>query len=383
MKAVLVHYGEIALKGKNRRFFEKALVDNIKISIGKNLVKEVKRLEGRLFVSLNKDDKKTTDIVRTKLSNIFGIKWFSFPLVCKTDLDEIKKTVSKASKGKMEDKTFKIDTRRSFKRFPHNSIQMNEMLGGVILDEHKCKVSLDNPDVTVSVEITKDYTFVSIDKIRGPGGLPIGSGGRMLVLLSGGIDSCAAAWLIMKRGFSVDYLHIHALRNDSDVKKTKIKEIYEKMKEYNPRSKLYTASYHEFDIKSQSAPSDYNLILFRRFMFKLAEKFAEKIKAKAIVAGDNIAQVASQTIESITVSDEAVNIPIMRPLLTYDKEEIIDLARKIGTFDLSIKDYKDCCSIISSHPTTKPKLEKVQLYEKKIGIDKIVNKSIKNVSILD
>jgi len=382
MKVVLVHYGELALKGHNRRRFEKILVKNIKLSLGKPALKQVKRLEGRIVIFLNRYNKKTEEMINDKLSKVFGISWFSFAEVCKSDMKKIKPVVIKASKGKIKGKTFRIETKRAYKRFPLTSIETNEILGGVIINKYRSKVSLENPDITIHVEITKDTSFIYVDKLRGPRGLPVGSGGRVLVLLSGGIDSAVASQLIMKRGFSVDYLHIYALRNEKEVKNSKVYEIFEKMKEFNVRSKLYLIPYHEFDVKLQKADQKYHLILFKRFMFKLAEKLAKDIGLKAIVTGDNIAQVASQTLESIEVSDYGIKMSIFRPLLTYDKEEIINLAKIIETYELSIMNYKDCCSIVSKHPTTKPKLDKVEFYENKIKVNSIIKKCMKNLSVI-
>ncbi len=383
MKAVLVHYGELALKGKNRKDFEERLVRNIKLAIGKGVLKQVNRLEGRMVLFPNSQNKKTEALITERLSKVLGLSWFSFADVCAPDVGKIKSSVLKAGKGKLDKKkTFKVDTTRAYKKFPHNSMEMNGMLGEALIEKFKPNVSLDNPDVTVFVEITKDWAFVYTDKVRCSNGLPVGSSGRVLVLLSGGIDSPVAAWLMMKRGCSVDYLHIHAMRESKDLENTKIREILEKLHEYDPRSKLYAVPYHEFDIRAQGAPSEYNLILFRRFMLRVAERLAKEIKVSAIVTGDNLAQVASQTLESITVADEAVDIPIFRPLLAYNKEDTINLARKIGTYELSIKPYKDCCSIVAKHPTTKPKLDKTKKFESKIKIDSIVRKCFKSVAVV-
>ncbi len=382
MKAFLVHYGEIALKGGNRRDFERMLVDNIRYSAGEANIKKIERLEGRIAVYTSSYSSKMVKHFVSKLSRVFGISWFSVAEVCESRMDKIKSTSLRIAKDKLKGKTFKVDTKRSYKKFPHTSIQTNEIIGEALLNRYKSKVSLDEPDVTVFIEITKDKTFVHMEKTKGLSGLPVGSAGKVLVLLSGGIDSAAAAWLVMKRGCRVDYLHIHALRRNKDVKDSKINDIFNVLKEYDTKSSLYTLPYHEFDVKAQKVPSDYNLILFRRFMIRIAENLAGDINAKAIVMGDNLSQVASQTIESIGVADNDVGILIFRPLLTYDKEEIIQLAGRIGTYGLSIKDYKDCCSIISRHPATRPKLEKAKLFESKMKMESVVRRCSKMVEML-
>lgn len=368
MQTVLIHYAsEIALKGGNRKDFENALVRNIKKSLGKDL--KLKRPYGRIIIQIPK----YTPAIQKKLSKIFGISWFAPVDAVKSDLDAIKKATAKL---KIKGKTFKVQTKRADKRFPLTSPEINKEVGEFLVDKLKLEVNFRNPENTVFVEVTEEGSFIFKDKIKGPGGLPVGTAGKVLVLMSGGIDSPVAAFLAMKRGCHVDYLHYHALRADKDVKDTKIPKIVKKLLEYDPDSKLFLQAHHDFDVASQKAPSEFSLILFRRYMFKVAEKLAERVRAKAIITGDNLAQVASQTLDNLSTVDRGIEMPVLRPVLTYDKQDIINLAKQIDTYDLTIQPYKDCCAIISRKPKTRPKLDKVEKYEKVIDQDKLVRETI-------
>lgn len=367
METVLVHYAsEIHLKGKNRRDFENQLVRNIKNMLGKSLIKADKQF-GRILLTVK--NKKAI----VKLKKVFGISWFAVVEDCKSDLTEIKKTCSKL---KVKGKTFKVKVKRADKKFPVKSQELNKILGEIIYEKNKAEVDIKNPEVIVNVEITEKGTFIFSEKFPGTGGLPVGTGGKVLVMMSGGIDSPVAAHQMMKRGCVVDYLHFHALRFDKDVKDTKIPKLVTQLKDYDPNSKLFLVSHNNFDLASQAAPSEYHLILFRRYMFRAAQELAKKIGAKAIVTGDNLAQVASQTLDNLSVVDAAMEVPVFRPVLTYDKQDIVDLAKEIGTYEESIKPYKDCCAIISKKPKTKAKLDRVEKYEKLIGQDKLVKETV-------
>lgn len=371
MKGVLIHHSEISLKGRNRKLFEKILLNNIRDSI-KNY--DIKRLEGRFVIYLDKFNHEIKNHIHDKLSKIFGISWFSFSDIIETDLNKIKLQLKKIKIP--EGKSFRIETIRAYKGFPYSSLDTNKLLGEFVLKFSKAKVSLKNPDIKIFVEITKEKTFIYTEKFKGLYGLPVGSSGKVLCLFSGGIDSTVASWLMMKRGCNIDYLHFHSMRKNDEVKLTKVYKLYNLLKEFDPSSRLFLLPFHNFDISVQKVYARYHLILFRRFMFKIAEILAKKIGANAIVVGDSLGQVASQTLESIKVSDESVSLPVFRPLVGMNKEEIIDIAKKIGSYELSIESYKDCCSIVSKHPITKPNLEKVKLFEKEIDMDKIIKVSL-------
>lgn len=358
MEKILVHYGEIALKGHNRPLFEKRLEENIRLSLRCRVMRE----QGRLVAET--DDRSQA---AEALSKTFGIEWFSFCRETVNDIGGLKKECLKEVTGK--ERSFKVECSRSWKDYPMTSIQVNELVGEEIIKKHGLKVSLERPEKTVYVEIGERKARVFSEKLRGPGGLPVGSSGRVLCLFSGGIDSPVAAWMMMKRGCNVDYLHFHALRDTQELKESKILSLAEELRTYCPFSKLYVVPYYPFDLAARGGK--YNLVLFRRFMMKVASRLADRIKAKAIVTGESVGQVASQTLDNMACIGEACSFPILRPLVGMDKEEIISMAKEIGTYGHSIEPYKDCCSIIARHPATRASLEKMKSMEEKLGLGKV------------
>lgn len=362
---VIVHHSEITLKGQNRRFFEKKLAENIKDALPEATVR---RTSNRLIIETGAND------AESRLKKVFGISNFVFAEECGTDFKEITKTAVKMLDGKLKG-TFKVEATRSDKSYPMNSMEIEKKLGEAIVDAYNAKVAMKKPDITVHVELLADKAYVYAEKLPGLNGLPVGSGGRVVSLLSGGIDSPVSSWLMMKRGFRVIFVHFHALRSNEEAENSKIKDLVNALMPYALRAKVYYVPYDLFQL-SVKVPEDYELVIFRRFMNRVAERIAQQEKAKALVTGESLAQVASQTIDSIAVTEEAVSMPIIRPLATFNKEEIITLAKKLGTYEISIKDYKDCCSIVARHPKTKPKLAKAKLFEKNIDMDKLVAETI-------
>ncbi len=378
---LVVHSGEIALKGKRRSWFEKKLSSNLKKAFGGQEV-NVRRISGRVVLEIS--EKFPTDTIQRILCRVPGVSWFSLTEACSSSIESIEEAVLRVAEGKIEGRTFKVKTVRAYKQFPYSSPEVDRRLGRILEEKYGSRVSLREPDVIFTVEITKDEAFIHTDKIRGPGGLPIGSEGRTLVLLSGGIDSSVAAFLMMKRGCVTDALHLHTYPSNEDVKTSKLVRLLQAVKPYPPKIRLYVAPYHMFDVEViGKVPSEYSLIIFRRFLVKVAERLASKINSAAIVTGDNLGQVASQTLENMSACDDAVRIPILRPLLAYDKEEIIDSAKKIGTYDISIEPYKDCCSIISKHPALSPRLEDVIFYESTAKIDALTERFIPQIQRIE
>lgn len=371
---ILIHYGEIGLKGKNRKMFEDVLVKNIR-KILKDEIENIRREYGRIILEEREgvDYKK----IKEKLEKMPGIENFSFTIPLPLDLEEIKSKALEIAEKK-QFSSFKVYAKRSNKRFPFSSIEINEIIGKEIKEKLSKKVDLRNPELTIFIEIGNKNAYIYTEKYKGIGGLPAGSQGKVIALISGGIDSPVASWLMMKRGCKVIFLHFY---NENLVAyPRKVEEIVKKLAEYQGETKIYMVPFGEGQSEIiKSIPSRYRMILYRRFMIKVANEISRKEKAKAIVTGDSMGQVASQTLENLQCIYDASAFPIFSPLIGMDKREIIEIAKKLGTYDISIKPMEDCCSfMIAKHPVTKAKLDRVKEMEKNIRdqlIDKLIKKS--------
>jgi len=356
MEKVLIHHAEIGLKKGNFSYFEKTLMRNIRKSCKRYSieVKTLKRHDKRIIGEFIGDK---TKIIKA-LKNVFGIKYFCFVEEIEKDIDSIKKKVEVLLKEikKEGHKNIAFDTKRGDKNFGLNSLQINKELGG-ISSELGLKVNYSNPKRTIFIEIpSSNIVYVYNERIEGHGGLPVSTSGRVLCLLSGGIDSPVATWLMMKRGCNVDFLHFHTFNDNKKAFKTKIKKTVEILNKHQFKSKLFSIPYCMYEVCAQgNVEQKYDVTLFKHYMLKVAEKFAKDNYYDGIVTGDNLAQVASQTMQNLKATSLGISIPIFRPLLTYDKQEIIDLSRKVGTYDISVEKYKDCCSIIAKKPCNKNK----------------------------
>ena len=377
-KLVTIHYNEIALKGNNRSEFENRLVQNIYRTIDGEKYQKIEKRESRVLILL--DEKSDDSSILEKLKHVFGIEWFALAITCKPEMEEIKKIVHEECEKQAKGKTVKVDAKRSDKSFPLTSMEINKEVGAV-LHNSGFKIDVNDPQVMIRIEMMKRQTNIIMNKIKGLGGLPVGSAGKVLCLLSGGIDSPVAAWLMAKRGCIVDFLHVHPFANNDKVKESKIPKIVEIIELYTQRkSKLFILSHDAFYKKTFSLNTRSELVLFRRFILMVANGLAKKHGYLGIVTGDNLAQVASQTLENLAATNEASEVPVYRPLLTYDKGEIIELARKIGTYELSIQEYKDCCSLVSGkNPATKARLDEVKRIEEEIDIKKVVEEAMSEV----
>lgn len=382
---ILVRYGEISLKGKNRNFFVHTLVQRIRENISHLAPRRVETRYGRLYVPVVDGD---YNELLDALQKVFGIVSLSPALRVEPSEEKIKegclKIVEKVV-DKESIKTFKIETRRADKRFPIKSMDMNNILGGTVLKaypEHM-KVDIHKPQVEVGVEIRTEDVFIYCERINGFGGLPIGVTGKGLCLLSGGIDSPVAFWLAAKRGILVEGLHFHSYPFTSQRAKQKVDDLCVKLAKYCGKVKLHTV--HFTDIQKQikmKCPEDMVITIMRRFMFRIAESYAKKRNALVLITGENVAQVASQTLESMNVINEVVDIPVIRPLITMDKTEIIEKSKVIDTFETSILPYEDCCTVfVPKHPKTKPTLKQCIEAEKELDIDKLVNEAVETIQV--
>ena len=363
--AILVHYGELALKGKNRRLFENKLIENIRKICGGN----VRRLEGRIVVE---------NANLECLEDIFGISWFALSYSAEKNPDSIIKIVLDNIAEKITGSpTFGVVVRRADKGFSLTSTEVAKMVGEGVKNRYNIKVRLKNPQLKIHVEIA-DEVFIYFEKTKGLGGLPVGVSGNVLCLLSGGIDSPVAAYLMMKRGCKVDYIHFHSFSKNANVLKSKIRDIVDLLSKYGLESRLFVAPYRPFQVAflKKGISTGYDLILFRRMMFKVAEEVAKRWGYKGIVTGDSLGQVASQTLDNLRAVRDSISVPVLQPLICFDKQEIIDLAKNLGSYEMSIKPYKDCCSILALHPKTSPRLDEIKHNEEKIQMKRVVEDTL-------
>ena len=372
---ILVRYGEIALKGKNRNLFEQQLQNNMKVAV-RNYGAEVIRMHGRLLVSGPEEHENQ---LLTHLSRVFGVTSISTVRETKLDMEQIKETAAAlAEKHAQGKKAFSIDTRRSNKHFPLTSPEISRELGSYLQSLYKeLVVNLDNPDFTVSVEIGYDRAFVYMDKTDGPGGLPVGVTGKGLLLLSGGIDSPAAGWLTMKRGLSIEALHFHSFPFTSRRSQEKVADLCRVLARYCGGINLHMIQVTEIQKELRArCPEGMGVILLRRMMVRLAEMLSARRKLQALVTGENLGQVASQTLSSIDVISKATEMLILRPLIGMDKKDIMELAEKIDTYDISILPYEDCCTLfVPKNPVTKPKLNAVTAMEAELDMEGLLQEA--------
>ncbi|HCX04904.1 MAG TPA: tRNA 4-thiouridine(8) synthase ThiI [Clostridiales bacterium] len=370
--------GEIVLKGRNRGYFENKLNQSLKRVIDDKEIK-IYRDRGKVFLDI--DD--NIDKMVRKISKVFGIVVVSPCVKIESDLEDIKNTVVEYVNFKKESrniKTFKIKAKRADKTFPVKSMDLNNILGGEVLKNvEDIKVDVHNPDLIVNVDI-RSKTYIYSEKYQGGGGLPIGSNGRGLVLLSGGIDSPVAGYLMGRRGVKVDCISFHSYPYTSIRSNEKIKELSDIMSVYTGPMKVYFVNILEIYRQIKEKCQEKNTtIIARRFMMKISEKIAQREEYDCLVTGESLGQVASQTINSLRVIENSVDIPILRPLIGNDKTEIIDTARDIETYEISIQPYDDCCSIFSpDNPVTRPNLDNILEDEKNLDVEKLVEETIEN-----
>lgn len=390
-KVILLRYGEIYLKGKNRGFFERSLIRNVN-EISKKIDENVKikKASGRYLVSGFLQEN-LTNLVQG-IRKVFGLVSLSVAVEIKNDAKEIEDTIKLMIKNNEFNelevaKTFKIDVRRADKNFPIQSNEFERQLGGVVLDLFPdLKVNLTNPDATVYVDIRENgKTFIFSDKIKCVGGMPVGTSGKALVMLSGGIDSPVATYMMAKRGLKLSAVHFHSYPYTSEQAKQKVINLAQILTQYTGNMDLYCVSFTQIqeEIHKNCNP-DYMITIMRRIMMRICEKLAERYNFQAVITGENLAQVASQTIESMTSTQSVLKkLPVLRPVIGFDKQEIIEIAQQIGTFETSIQPYEDCCTVfLPKSPLIKPKLHLVEKEEKKIDIEFLINQALEKIEII-
>jgi len=375
MKKVICRYSEIALKKGNRAFFEKTLILNIKRVLDCSAI----RLSGRILITTNESEKE----IKEKLTKVIGLSSFSLVNETKTDLKSIQEQSLKSMNFNF--KKFRVSCRRSQKDFPFSSQEINRKVGEYILKNKKdVKVDLENPEAVCYIEIVNKDVFVSTEKIKGINGLPVGSSGKAVSLISGGIDSPVASFQAMKRGLKLSFVHCHSYPETTQFSINKVKEIVKILSSYQGKSTLYLVPVSSIQKKiNLEIDEKLRVVFLRLMMLKIAERIAEKEKSLAIITGDSLGQVASQTVENLSVTSQKINKLIIRPLVCYDKESIVKQAKEIGTFETSILPYEDCCArFLPLKPETKAKVKDLDYQEKRVNIEEMINSSLEKTEII-
>ena len=377
--AIIIRYCEIHLKGKNRGYFEKMLKENIKNSLKEFDFKFTTMHSRYLIEDFNEFD---YELIAEKLHKIAGVHTFSRALVVENDFDKIFEAVSSLCKDKQG--TFKVITNRADKTFSPSSMETSMLIGGKLLELYGDKISVDvkNPSFSVYIDIREDgKSFIYTDVEACLSGMPVGSAGKGLLLISGGIDSPVAGYMTCKRGMKLNCLHFHSFPYTGEAAKEKVIDLTKKVGEYNGGINLFVVSFtHIQEAIHEHCPEEFMITIMRRFMMRIAERLAKQQGDQAIITGESLGQVASQTIESITSSNSVVSMPVLRPLIAFDKLDIIDIAKKIDTYETSILPYEDCCTVfLPKYPAIKPNLEKVIKAESKLDIDGLIEEAFRNV----
>jgi len=376
---LLCKYGEIVLKGANRKYFEDMLCREMKKRARAYGNFDVYRAQSTIYID-PKDDSADLDGMFEAASKVFGIVAIARAAVCEKSMDSISDTVREYIPSFLEGKrTFKVEAKRSDKTFALDSMEISREIGGVVLETcPRMKVDVHKPDIVVKVEIREFGAYVSAGQFKGAGGMPVGTNGKALLLLSGGIDSPVAGYMMAKRGVRLDAIHFESFPYTSERAREKVLELASIVAEYSGDIFVHVVSLtHIQEELVKACDEDYFTLLLRRYMMTIAERVAKEKECLALITGESLGQVASQTIQALGVTDSAVNMPVFRPCIGMDKEEIISISRKIGTFETSIQPYEDCCTVFTpKHPRTKPELEKVLVQENKLDFNALVDEAM-------
>jgi tRNA uracil 4-sulfurtransferase len=379
---LLVHYSEVGTKGKNRSYFERRLRDDLRSRLAPGQVTDVRVESGRVLAPLvpGYDPLK----VQAGLEQVFGVAWYAFAQEVSWEWPQILDAVLARAKAAGSAKTFKVYCHRADKTFPLSSQTACDRLGQAVREQCGLRVDLDHHDLALYVEVVPGRTLVYTEKFPGLRGLPQGTSGRMLCLFSGGIDSPVAAWLMMRRGARAHLLHFHPYRRPEELAGSKIFALYDVLKRFDPGAKLLLIPHFPYQVKAaMDIDPAYEMVLFRRFMFKAGEELAQRRGLHALITGDSLGQVASQTVENMAAAETGLGVPVFRPLIAHDKDEIVRIAQKIGTYELSTQPYKDCCSLMSRHPKTRMSPERVRMYEQKLDFSQLVKEALDELVVWD
>ncbi len=376
---IIVRFGEMSTKGKNKRDFINSLARSIRHSLKDNEDDyEMIIRHDHIYLNLINE---IPDIVE-KLKDISGMYSFSLALKIDQDLDNILETSLKIIREEKGD-TFKIRTRRIDKSYPFISDEINRKIATIVLKNTQKRVDVHNPDILLDIEIREDAAYLFTETVKGMGGYPSGTIGKSLMMLSGGIDSPVAAYLLLKRGVDITCIHYASPPYTNSGVIDKIEDILHKLTKYQTKIKLYVIPFTKIQEKIyEISPEGYPITIMRRMMYRLAERLANRLRINSISNGESIGQVASQTIDSINVINEVTNMPVLRPLCIFDKVDIIKISEKIGTYDISIRPFEDCCTIFAPvRPKTSPKLEECIEIEKKFDFEPLLEEALKNAEL--
>ena len=381
-KMILIKYGELTTKKANRNLFINILYQNIKEMLKNYDVKIIKN-RVRMFIEVN-DDNYFDDVLNI-LKKIFGIHSIVVCYQVNTNIDNIKNNVLEIAKD-LSFNTFKVETKRSDKNFPIKSMEFNNIIGGLLLKNmDDIKVDVHNPDYTLKIEIRNDYTYIYSKEIEGAGGYPVGVAGKGILMLSGGIDSPVAGYMAMKRGIKIECLYFESPPHTSEMAKNKVKKLVEKLSEYQPNIKLHIINFTNIqeNIYKNINP-EYMITIMRRMMYRISEKVIDKRGGLVLINGESVGQVASQTLTSMRVINNVTNYPVIRPVACLDKLEIIEISKHIGTYDISILPYEDCCTIfLPKHPVINPSLEKALLYESMFDYKAMIEEAVGSMETIN
>ena len=382
----IVRCGEVALKGMNKPYFERMLVERIKKNVKQFAGVDVRRHEGLIYVRADKSIDR--EQLLKQIGKVSGVASISPAVEAPSNLDAIGEEAVKYMLDLIETKgikTFKVEAKRADKNFPVKSPEIGRIIGAKVLIGCKVlKVDVHNPDVHLFVDVRHDKSYIYQQKIAGFGGLPLGTNGKGMVLLSGGIDSPVAAWMMAKRGMLIEAVHFHSYPYTSQRAQEKVEDLARIVASYCGNFKMHVINLLPIQEQIvQNCPEEETTILVRRFMMRIAEKIAEKNGGMMLITGENLGQVASQTAEALVVTDACVKMPVMRPLIAMDKVDIMDKAEEIGTFETSIQPYEDCCTVfLPKHPSTKPKLDRIIESESKLDVDQLVEAAVASEEIV-
>jgi thiamine biosynthesis protein ThiI len=387
MRCVIVHYHELALKGHNRDYFEQCLIKNIRTALNGVGVRQVENLHSRIRIRLPHEA--SIEVVRDRLIRVCGIANFLPGRVVPLQLANPNlHALTAAVLEEIESQsfaTFRITARRADKRLTLTSMDIEKSLGAAVCDRTGKKVSLKNPDLTIYIELLSKEAFCSAEKIEGPGGMPVGVSGRIACLISGGIDSPVAAYRIVKRGCLASFIHFSGRPLVSRASEEKVHELVRHLTTFQYDSRLYVIPFGEIQREIiLNTPAPLRIVLYRRMMIRIAQELARKEQCWALVTGDSLGQVASQTPQNLCAIEEAAELPILRPLIGMDKREIIDEARRLGTYETSIEPDQDCCKLfVPPHPSTKTRLDDVKKVERMIDVSALVKRGVENAELTE